>query len=842
VHSKFYGYNIKIIKNKFSHNLYHTKGKLMFNRRSEQDRLVRIVGFIVATFLLTFAQTPNPEQLKQYLKQKGMSDAEIKNVSQSYQKKATAPVPTGLAPDQPDTAKIPPPDQSVSIYESILQNKQVDPDSLLRTLTVFGLDVFANAKPSTFATTDNMAAPADYIIGCGDEINVLLWGRMNEDYRLKVDRDGKINIPHIGPISVAGLPFNALQKNILDRVQNIEGVQASVSMGDLHSIGVYIVGDVKSPGYYTVSGLSNITNALFAAGGPSRRGSLRNIQLKRNGSVIATVDFYDFLLSGKDNSSIKLKSGDVIQVPIVKRMAAVAGNVRRSALYEIKPNTSLKDLLVLAGGITPAAWTNRIQVERYKENQFQIVLDFTSQNSTTLPDVEIQDGDVVKVFPVVEKDKNAVYLTGNVKRPGKYEFKENMHLSDVLTDYNELKPESYFNYAIILRQEPPNFLNRIIPVNLKNAMENHASSDNLVLQARDEIVIYSRDFFEPERTVVIDGAVTNPGTQKLLENMKVRDLIIKAGGLLDEASLDRGELYRRAYNGDSVTTEKMDICVSCALADDPKHNIELKRFDRVYIRNKKGWEPERRVQLRGEFTFAGEYVLMERETLGHLIERAGGFTKDAYLPSALLIRSTVKALEQKRNDDYINRLQADAVRLTTELASKGQDAAQAQQLLEQQMLLINKLHEQQSDGRVVIDLTKEESYRDFILEDGDVILIPKKSGTVSVIGEVYNPATFRFEETHVTAKYYIDMAGGYKENASKKNIYILKANGSIVTNQTVNVEGTELQPGDFVVVPQKIEYSNNSKAFMDMVQAIFQIGSTLAVIVTLIITVNAMKK
>ncbi len=208
----------------------------------------------------------------------------------------------------------------------------MDPDSLLRTLTVFGLDAFAGSRPITFSPADYAATPADYVVGTGDEIVVLLWGRINEgEYHLRVDRDGKINIPHIGPVAVAGLPFSALQKNILDRVQNIEGVQATVSMGELRSIGVFIVGEVKSPGYYTVSGLSNVTNALFAAGGPTRRGSLRNVQLKRNGNIVATVDFYDFLLSGKDNANIRLKSGDVIVVPIVKKMVAVAGNVRRSA-------------------------------------------------------------------------------------------------------------------------------------------------------------------------------------------------------------------------------------------------------------------------------------------------------------------------------------------------------------------------------------------------------------------------------------------------------------------------------------------------------------------------------
>ena len=805
------------------------------------------VFLTVSLCSVTFGQSATDSAMvKQYMQQKGMSETEIKNIAKSYQKNPNGQAVSGLAEQPTDTTdtsaagKAKKQDslnslKNLSIYESILKNQIIDPDSLLKTLTVFGLDVFSGARPSTFAPNDYASTPADYVVGSGDEIIVLLWGRMNEEYHLKIDRDGQINIPHIGPVSVAGLPFNALQKNILDRVQNIEGVQGTVSMGELRSVGVFIVGEVKSPGYYTVSGLSNVTNALFAAGGPTRRGSLRTVLLKRNGTAIATVDFYDFLMSGKDNTSLRLKSGDVIMVPIVKNMVAIAGNVRRSALYEIKPNTTLKEALGLAGGVTPAAWTNRMQIERFKENKFQMVLDLTAETSQAIPNVEVRDGDIIKIFPVVEKNKNAVYLTGNVMRPGKYEYKEGMKLSELLPDFQSLMPETYFDYAIVLRQDPPSFLNRIVPLNLKKAMEDHACPDNVALQARDEVIVYSRDYFEPDRTVTIDGAVTTPLKQKLLENMKIRDLIIKAGGLLDKASLERGELYRRSDTNETSTTEKIDFCVNCALADDPKHNLTLKRFDRVYIRNKKGWEDERRVTLKGEFTYPGEYVLLERETLGQLIDRAGGFTKDAYLPAALLIRPSVKSLERKRTDEYAGGLERDAVTLSSTIASKGESSAESQALLQQQLLMISKLRSNEPDGRIVIDMTKPESYRDFTLEDGDSLLVPKKIGTVSVIGEVYNQATFRYDDERSVARFYIEMAGGFKENAAKKNIYIFRANGSIVTNKSQDVMETALAPGDVVVVPQKIEFKNNFKTFMDSVTAIFQIATVLTAMATLII-------
>ena len=226
----------------------------------------------------------------------------------------------------------------------------------------------------------------------------------------------------IGPVPVAGIPFKSMQRNIVNRIQNIEGVQASVSMGTLSDVRVFIIGDVNVPGQYTVSAMTNVTNALFYADGFSKQGSMRNVKLKRNGRTIKTFDFYDFLMAGDNFSNIRLKTGDVIFVPVVKKMAAIAGNVRRSALYELKGKTTLKDMIQLAGGLTPAAWVNRIQIERFQDNDQKVVLDLEVSSAENLPDFEIDDGDIIKIFPVVMLDKNAVYLSGNVLRPGKYEL------------------------------------------------------------------------------------------------------------------------------------------------------------------------------------------------------------------------------------------------------------------------------------------------------------------------------------------------------------------------------------------------------------------------------------
>jgi protein involved in polysaccharide export with SLBB domain len=771
----------------------------------------------------SFASSDRIQQLlKEYQKQKAGSSESAKE-SESENKAAALPNKIPASP----TA------EGGSLYENILRGVTTNPDQLLPHLSVFGYDVFSQANPSTFAPSDFASVPAEYPIHVGDEIIVMLWGRINEESRLRVLRNGTINLPRIGPVSVAGLPFELVQKNILDRVGSIEGVHASVSMGQLSSIGIYIVGEVRSPGFYTVSSLSNITNALFADGGPTMRGSLRNIQLKRNSQLVTAVDYYDFLLSGSDRSGLRLQSGDVIFVPIVQAMAAIAGNVRRSGLYELKGKTQLSDLIKLAGGMTPTAWTTRIQVERYNNNQFQGVLDVASVNDE-LPRFEINDGDIIKIFPILIKDKNAVYLSGNVLRPGKYEFRDGMRITDILHDYLALLPETYFNYAIILRQNPETFFYQILPFNLHQALDTPFSAENnLLLKPKDEVVIYNKDFFEPDRTVSIDGAVTKPGNFKLLENMKIRDLILQAGGLRLEASRIRGELYRRNVEGKQAETKKIEFCVECAMKNDTNHNHSLLRSDRVYIRQKQGWEEERKVTLSGRFIFPGTYIILEGETLGDLLKRSGGFKEDAYLIASVFTRKSVKELEVRRNNQYMQQLDLDMLNLSSELALNDNDQ-KAKELRSQLTALRAKLDDIAPSGRVIIDLSKSEQFEHFSLEDGDVIFVPRNMNTISVIGDVYNPTTFTYNNAKVSPWYYIESSGGIKETADKKHIYVVKANGIIITNTMQRISSISLEPGDAVVVPQRVRFTSAGKIFQDTIDALFKIATVAAVIFTFI--------
>jgi len=727
-----------------------------------------------------------------------------------------------------------------SVYQQLFRYKIVNPDSLIGSLEIFGQNVFRRNTGLAGLNASAASVPAAYPVGPGDEIIVMIWGRINEENRLVVDRNGTVNVPRIGPIQVAGLSFSSVQAALGERLQTIEGVKASVTMGQLRSIPVFVVGEVVSPGQYTLSALANAVTALFEAGGPTPMGSLRTVELRRGGSLVRTIDFYDFLLSGRSDSQLRLQPDDVIFVPIVSSMAAVAGNVRRSAIYEIKPKSKLRELLELAGGITPAGWINRIQIERLKENAYQTVLDVRGESASAIPDIAIEDGDIVKVYPVVNYNERVVFLEGNVKRPGQYALADGMKLSGIITGHDILLPETYFAYSVVQRFDPPSYLARIIPFSLEAVLSAPGGPDDLALQSKDRVIIYNRDYFEPDRSVSIDGAVTIPGKYKLLENLKVRDLILQAGGLREDASPSRGELYRRTSDRETVTTRKIDLCVSCAMADDPQHNLLLEKFDRVYVRRKEGWEDEKTVVLSGEVRFPGTYVVFEGESLEKLIERAGGFTEDAYLSAAIYTRPSVKVFERKRIDEYIQQLQRDVAQATAAMASAGA-GGELTQIIEQQTQLIEKLKATIPLGRVVIDMTDSDNYRNFLVEHGDELTVPGNMHTVSVIGEVYNQATYRFVPQQPSVSFYLGKSGGLKPSGDKNGMYLILANGSVVSNRMRKIRSYKMNPGDVLVAPQKISTRMGYKSFMETLDAAVKILTVSSLAVTSIISAKALQ-
>ncbi|KMQ51839.1 Capsule polysaccharide export protein [Chitinispirillum alkaliphilum] len=723
-----------------------------------------------------------------------------------------------------------------SVYQKMLRNELVEPETLLANIPVYGYDIFSSSRLSHINTSDYSSVPLDYPLRTGDEILIHMWGRVNEEYRVRVNREGSIIIPRFGPVRAAGMSFETVKNNISEKIGQIDGVNVNVSMGELRPIGIFIVGEVKSPGSYNVNSLTSILNAIFTAGGITEHGSLRNIELRRNGRLVSRIDFYDFLLSGEDNSNLRLQPGDVIFVPMVKQMAAVAGNVRRSALYELLGPTPLSEVLELAGGITPAAYTNRIQIERFFENSFQTILDLDS-SSTSMPDFLVKDGDIVKIFPIVVQNRNSVRLNGNVLRPGLYQFRDGMKISDLLPNRESLLPQSYLEYGVILRKTHSSQNREIISFNLDSIFRNKNSGDNLRLQEHDEVVIYHETHFVPPRRVKIEGAVITPGEYNLFENMTIRDLILLAGGLNESASTRRGELYRREFSEENVITSKLDFSVSDVMNNTNGHNYLLQSGDRVFVRQRRNWNSVQSVTLSGQFVYPGTYIIFDDETLGELIERAGGFREEAHLAAAVFTRQSVKEFRKRRMEDYRSSMEEEILRMGAEMAVRTSSDPSA--ILKQQLETQDKFSSDENLGRVLIDLTQRRNYYDFPLEDGDELFIPKNMNTISVLGEVINPATFKFDTSNPYASHYIQTAGGYNNNADKRNTYIIRANGSIVNSSMTRIRSVRLEPGDAVVVPTKISFTNPHRMFVETADAAFKITGFLSALVALIVTINS---
>jgi len=416
-----------------------------------------------------------------------------------------------------------------------------DPNMFLQQ---FGYDLFTRA-PTTFAPVTDVPVGPDYVIGPGDTLNILLWGGIQEAHQIEVDRNGAIALPRLGVVQVWGLTLDQIQRLLQQRFGEFyPDFRMAVTLGKLRTILVYVVGEVRQPGTYTVSSLSTIINALFASGGPTKSGSLRHIQLLRAGRQIHSLDLYHFLIQGDKSQDKALQSGDTILVPLIGSVAGVAGNAKRPAIYEIESGTTLGQLLELAGDVTTVGYLQRVQVERAVANERKVVMDIdlTQQRrkaaTATLWQTHVVDGDLVRVFAINTVLSNSVILDGHVLRPGRYELKPRMRLRDLLPTYEALLPEPYLDYAEIIRYAPPDLRPMVVPFNL-GALLAGDPAQNMGLQPLDNVRIYPRTQFAAPPTVTIDGEVRQPGTYPFLGAMRVKDLVAQAGWVTKVAYMER---------------------------------------------------------------------------------------------------------------------------------------------------------------------------------------------------------------------------------------------------------------------------------------------------------------
>jgi protein involved in polysaccharide export with SLBB domain len=515
------------------------------------------------------------------------------------------PLPVLNVPESGDTAPVPalpPAREELSPIERLVAGSTRDPNALLRQ---FGYDLFTRA-PTTFAPVTDVPVGPDYVIGPGDNLNILLWGGVQEGYQLEVDRNGAVAFPRLGVVQVWGLTLDQVQRLLQQRFSEFYAdFRLAVTLGKLRTILVYVVGEVRQPGAYTVSSLSTIINALFASGGPTKNGSLRRIQLVRQGRQIHTLDLYDLLLRGNKSQDTALQSGDTILVPLIGPVAGVAGNVKRPAIYELDPGTTLQRLLELAGGATALGYLQRVQVERAVANERKIVVDVDLSTSRTkvaptdLWKTRIADGDLVRIFAILSTLENAVQLEGHTVRPGRYELKPDMRLRDVLTSYAVLLPEPYLEYGEIVRYIGADMRRTVVPYNL-GALLAGAPDQNLALQPQDIVRVFARaDFVDPPQ-VRISGLVHRPGLYPLTEGLRVGDLVFRAGNVLKFAYLERAELTRRTLGLGAENTIRVEIDLSKAMEGDREHNLPLQDFDHLVVRQVPDIELQRDLELTDE--------------------------------------------------------------------------------------------------------------------------------------------------------------------------------------------------------------------------------------------------
>jgi polysaccharide export outer membrane protein len=589
-------------------------------------------------------------------------------------------------------------------------------------LQQYGYDLFAS-EPNTFAPVTDIPVPPEYVLGPGDEIKVQLFGKNNMELVLTVDREGAVSFPQIGPISVAGLDFAQAKALLAEQVnQKMIGVSASITMGKLRTIRIFALGDVYRPGSYTVSGLATLSSALFASGGVKKNGSLRNIELKRNGRRIASIDLYDFLLRGDTSKDVRLLPGDVVFVPPIGNTVTIAGEVVRPAIYELRKESTVADVLKLAGGLMPKAYKDKALIERVAERGERKVVNLSLLGDGAA--VPVRNGDVIKVFSGTEFEKNQIMMIGNVKRPGKYAWEQGMHVTSLIHSIDDLLPETFLDYGVIERETADTREPMLIRFKLGELLDGKGRDGglDLALRPRDRIYVFKRADFREQPMVSIEGRVQKPGKYAYKRNMRLADAVLAAGGVMRDTDLGFVEVYRTEPLTHDVKLIKVNLAL--ALAADKVNDIQLQDLDRVVVHSIYESRERETVSILGEVHKPGNYPLGLGMRVSDLILAGGNVTEMAFLRQAEITRYMVEN-GQKRVSEHF------PVDLTAVM--NGDQAA------------------------------------DIVLQPYDVLNVRRvanwrQAEMVTVQGEVMHPGAYPIEEGE-TLESLIKRVGGYTDKA-----------------------------------------------------------------------------
>jgi protein involved in polysaccharide export with SLBB domain len=810
----------------------------------------------------------------------------------------------------------------------------------------FGLDVFERGAASIDPSSMDVPVGPEYIVGPGDGLMLDLWGGVSQRLPRTVDREGRLDLPEVGPTLVAGKSLGEVQQEVqrLLRMQ-FRNVSADVSLQRLRTVRVYVVGEVNSPGAYDVSSMSTPLNALFTAGGVTTRGSLRRVEHYRGSQMLEEVDVYELVLHGVRGKPQRLESGDSLRVPPLGPTVTVEGMVRRPAIYELRGEKNLEDVLDLSGGILPAAALRHIEVQRLvaheKHTMFSLDLGETSDSEgmrANMRKFAVQDGDEIHIFPIAPYNTAAVYLEGHVLRPGRYSYQEGMRLNELIGSYKDLLPEPSGRYAEIIRLKGPDYrpvvesfnltnaiehpenapklepldtvrvfgrydfesapeivvsgevrepgrygtsgqphlrdvlfqaggltpdawldsaqvfrrmldgTTKVFSVNLRDALDGNAH-DNLLLEPRDRVLVHRQPDLQQPRSVYVQGDVAHPGRYPLADNMRVSDLIRSAGGVLRSANLQNGALTQYVQadavgRSGETSTVNVPVNLAAALEGTEKGDPLLHAGDVLTVPQRTGWKDiGASVSVRGEVRNPGGYGIRPGERLSAVLERAGGFTGEAYPYGAVLTRREVRDVEMRAHQELVERVKlAQAAMKSLPEGDENQRNAKTTALAQAETTL-EQLEANAPVGRVVIHINSDvKNWRnttaDPVLRDGDVLVVPTKPNTVTVTGQVFHATSINYRPGRNT-KWYLTQAGGFTPLASKEGAFVIRADGSVIAAKnnsgwwSGNPMSAALKPGDSIIVPEKIPNvgTRNWTLIMQMAQIASSAALTAAYVV-----------
>ena len=727
-----------------------------------------------------------------------------------------------------------------------------------RILPIFGRNLFEDV-PSTFAPVENIPVTPDYVIGPGDELYIRAWGNVDMDYRAVVDRSGTISIPRVGVLNVAGIRYQDLTSYVKNAVARVfRGFELTVSMGQLRAIHIFVVGQARRPGSYTVSSLSTLVNAVFAAGGPSNRGSMRSVHLKRGNKTVADLDLYELLLYGDKSKDVPLVTGDVIYFAPIGPLAAVTGSTNTSAIFELKGDTTLAKLVEWSGGLATTAQTGTATIERIDARRTRTVNQF-SLDSATLGQ-PIKDGDLVTVLPILPKFENAVTLRGNVAFPLRYPYKPGMRVKDLIPEREALiRPDYYLRRNLATRVEATGEARRNgagigqpqQPGMFQQQQGQFPQAQGQLPQAQGQIPQAQGQF---------------PQAQGQFPLAQGQFPLAQPGGIT-ERKLSRGEGEERfrtqvkneleinwdyavveRLNQADLSTQLLPFHLGRAILDgDPAHNLLLEPGDVVTVFSKTDisvpqLKQTRIVRLEGEFLHSGGYQAQPGETLRQLVTRVGGVTPVAYLFGAEFTRESTRKAQEAQYQETLNRLEREAESVGNAQARSVISAEEAQALPAQaaaRKALIARLRELRPSGRIVLEIPpsgRAADLPDLPLEDGDRLFIPSPPSMVSVYGAVFTESSFLYRPEK-RANDYLSQAGGTTKRADTSQIFVLRADGSVAGSSRgwlgSQIATSDIMPGDTIVVPEDFERTTWMKDLKDWAQIFYQFALGAAAVTVL---------